>query len=303
MLISFFRIIKFSLQDIFRNFWLSLVTITILILALFSINIILIVKVIGQEAINVVKERIDVNLYLNAETDEKLIFELKDKISQFTQVKEVIYISKKEALKQFQNKHQDNPEILKALKELGKNPLTPSLIIKPKNAEVGTELTNELNKLQDEIIISKNFTNHKIMLEKINTITQKINNIAVIISIIFILTTLLVIFNSIRISIYTHKREINIMRLVGASHSFVYMPFILSGVLYTFFGMILLTMFFFPFLNFLNPYLESFFVSDGLNLAKHFKDNFLNIFGVEFLAVSTINILASFLAVRKYAKI
>ena len=55
-LLSFFRAIKFSLQDISRNMWLSLVTIIILVLALFTINILLVVKVVGDTAINAVKE-------------------------------------------------------------------------------------------------------------------------------------------------------------------------------------------------------------------------------------------------------
>ena len=64
MFLSFIRIIKFSFQDIFRNIWLSIVTVIILILALFSINMLLVVKVVGQTAVDVIKEKIDINLFL-----------------------------------------------------------------------------------------------------------------------------------------------------------------------------------------------------------------------------------------------
>ena len=60
MFLYFIRIIKFSLQDIGRNIWLSLVTIIILVLALFTVNMLLVVKVIGDTAVNAIKEKIDV---------------------------------------------------------------------------------------------------------------------------------------------------------------------------------------------------------------------------------------------------
>ncbi|MBU4375751.1 hypothetical protein KKH38_04575 [Patescibacteria group bacterium] len=61
-LLSFFRVIKFSFQDIGRNIWLSVITITILILALFSVNMLLTVNMISNSAIEAVKEKIDVIL-------------------------------------------------------------------------------------------------------------------------------------------------------------------------------------------------------------------------------------------------
>ena len=62
MFLSLIRIVKFSFQDIFRNIWLSLVTVIILILALFTVNILLVVKVVGNTAVDAIKQKIDVNL-------------------------------------------------------------------------------------------------------------------------------------------------------------------------------------------------------------------------------------------------
>ena len=75
--LSFIRIIKFSFQDIYRNIWLSIVTITILILALFSINLLLAVRVISATAIGAVKDKIDVSLYLKPDSTEEEIMALK----------------------------------------------------------------------------------------------------------------------------------------------------------------------------------------------------------------------------------
>jgi len=303
MLISFLRAIKFSVQDVVRNIWLSLVTIIILVLTLFTVNMLLVVKVVGQTAVDAIKEKIDVNLFLKTDAPEDRIEALKIKISSLSEVRSVEYVSKDAAMEEFRMRHQDNPEILDALKELGKNPLTPTLVIKPKNMDVFDSLINQLNIIEDDIIESRNFSNYKTMLEKINAITEKVSNAALGLSSIFIFITLLVIYNSVRVAIYTHKKEITIMRLVGASNWFIQLPYVFSSIIYTFFGVVFVMLVFWPFLNLLQPYLETFFVSYNVNLVQYFYGNILTIFGIQFLVAAAINILASLIAVRRYSRI
>lgn len=303
MFLSIARIIKFSFQDIFRNIWLSIVTIIILVLALFSVNMLLVVKIVGETAVNAIKEKIDINLYLKYTSEEKDILVLKDKITSLPEVKEANYISKAEALENFTKKHEENPEIMDALRELGKNPLTPSIMIKPKNLDSFDNLLNKLNALEDEIIESRNFTNYKAMLAKINGITSKVSDAGLLLSMIFIFITVLVIYNSVRVAIYTHKREIIIMRLVGASRWFIQMPYLVSSIIYTLIGIIIIMLIFYPFLSLLQPYLETFFVGYNVNIMTYFYENMFKIFGIQFLFAAFINVFASFLAVRKYSKI
>ena len=303
MILSFARIIKFSFQVIVRNIWLSLVTIIILILALFSINMLLVVQAVGQTAVEAVKEKIDINLFLKTDAGEDEILALKAKISNLSEVKEAIYISKAEALENFRQKHKANPEILEALRELGKNPLTPSLVIRPKSLDTFDNLINRLNAYEDEIIESRNFANYKLMLNKINNITNKVSEAGLILSSIFIFITLLVVYNSVRVAIYTHRREIMIMRLVGASNWFIQMPYLLSSIIYTLIGVLAIMAIFYPFLSLLQPYLETFFVGYNVDLLNYFYGNFWKIFGIQFLGAALINIIASLLAVRKYSRV
>jgi len=303
MILSFARVIKFSFQDIFRNIWLSLVTIIILILALFTVNMLLVVKVVGDAAVGAIKEKIDINLFLKNSASEDEIDALRVKVSNLAEVKEVTYISKSEALENFKEKHRDNAEILEALRELGKNPLTPSLVIKPKDLNVFDDLINHLNTFDDEIIESRNFTNYKLLLSKINDITDKVSRAGYLLSGIFIFITILVVYNSVRVAIYTHRRQITIMRLVGASRWFIQMPYLLSGIIYALVGIIAVMFMFYPFLSLLQPYLEAFFVGYNVNLIEYYYGNILTIFGSQFLAAAFINIVAGYLAVRKYSRV
>ena len=82
-MLSLFRIIKFSFQDIFRNIWLTIITVTILVVALFSVNMLITIRLISDNAVLAVKEKINISLYIKADTPESEIIALKNKISGF----------------------------------------------------------------------------------------------------------------------------------------------------------------------------------------------------------------------------
>lgn len=303
MFISFARALKFSLQDIWRNVWLSIVTIVILVLALFSVNLLLAVQVISGAAVETVRDKIDISLYLRTEASESDILALRAKISGLDNVREVNYTSKQAALEAFQNKHQNNPDVIGALRELDENPLSPSLVIHPKDLNRYDDLITELNKISDPIIETRNFDDHKLMLEKINGITDRVSEAGFLVSLLFIFITLLVLYNTIRVAIYTHRQEIAIMRLVGGSSWFIRSPFLISSILYTLIGMIITTVLFYFFLTLLQPYLETFFLNYNFNIVSYFSANFIRLFILEFLGAALINMVASFVAVRKYSNI
>ncbi len=303
MLISLWRATKFSFQDIARNVWLSLVTIIILILAFFSVNLLLSVQVISRAAIDTVRDKIDVSLYLRTDAAESDILALRAQISAIENVREVVYISKQQALEDFQSKHQNNPDILEALRELDVNPLSPSLIIRPHDVNKYDGLIAELNRLSSPVIESRNFTDHQELLAKINMITDRVSQAGFVVSILFIFITLLVIYNTIRVAIYTHRTEIGIMRLVGASDWFIRAPFIISSLIYTLIGLVLTTVIFYSFLSLLQPYLETFFMNYDFNIIGYFQSNFIQFFVLQFAGAALINIAASLVAVRKYSNV
>ncbi len=303
MFLSLIRALKFSLQDISRNVWLSIATITILILTMFSINILILTRAISDNAVEAVKERIDLSVYLESDAMESEIFALRNEINNLDKVKSVRYISKQEALDSFRDRNKNNPEVLQALIELGRNPLSPSLIILPQDINAIPELIEELKFMNSDIIESRDFSDNSLMLEKVNNITSRIDEIGLLIISIFIITSLLVIYNSIKVAVYTHKKEIEVMRLVGASNSFIYAPFLLSSLIYTLVATVIIISLLFPLLGILQPYLEVFFVDYNINIINYFVSNFWIIFGLQFLGISFINMMASYLAVKKHSKI
>jgi len=302
-MLSLYRIIKFSFQDIVRNIWLTIVTVTILLLALFSINTLITVRLISDNAVAAIKEKIDISLYLKPETSETEIIALKTKIAASPNIKTVLYVSKQSAIDAFRQKYQNDPTVLAALKELGRNPLSPSLTVIPKNFDESDLVINGLKTIDSPIIESRDFSDNTAILAKINDITKRVNEVGMFVISIFILISLLVVYNAIRVAIYTHRQEIEIMRLVGASNFFIYMPYLFSALVYALFSVLIIISVFYPFLTLLQPYLEAFFTGYTINILSYFVDNFGLIFGGQFLVVLVITVLASLFAVRKYARI
>lgn len=303
MLISFGRAVKFSLQDIGRNIWLSVVTVVILVLALFSVNLLIALQVISGAAVETVREKIDMSLYLRPDAAESEILALRAQISALDNVREVTYISKQAALESFQQRHQDNPDVMNALRELDSNPLSPALIINAKDFDHYQDLITDLNKISNPIIESRNFDDNEVLLEKINVITDRVSEVGFFVSLLFIFITLLVLYNTIRVAIYTHRQEIAIMRLVGASSWFIRAPFLISSVIYTILGLLITGGLFYLFLTLLQPYLETFFLNYDINIMNYFKANVVWLFTVQFVGAALINMLASLVAVRKYSNV
>lgn len=302
-MLSFLRIIKFSFQDIVRNIWLSIVTVTILILALFSINMLFTVKLISQNAVTAVKNKINISLYFKADASEAMIMDVRDKVAALPGVKTVTFISKNVALDNFRNNNKNNLEILNALQELGKNPLSPSLVIVPDDFDNSAALITSLKTLESDAIESRDFSDNSTILEKINFITSRVNEVGLFLILIFVLTSILVVYNAIRVAIYTHRQEIEIMRLVGASNFFIYMPYLCSAFVYALISILVVIISFYPLLTILQPYLEVFFTDYSVNILTYYVNNFFAIFGLQFMVVFGITLIASLLAARKYAKI
>ncbi|MBN1325735.1 ABC transporter permease [Candidatus Falkowbacteria bacterium] len=300
---SILRVLKFATQDFFRNFWLSFVTLTILVLALFSINLLIIFNVIAKDAILVIEDKININVYFKPEISEDQVQAVKKYLQSLIQVKDIVYISKEQALEDFKERHKDNPKILASLDELDKNPLGASLLVTAKTTNDYPKILEYLSDPQyDSLIESKNFDDHKLVIERISSITQKVNTGVATIAIIFTLISLLIIFNAIRMAIYTHKDDIMAMKLLGATNWFVQAPFLLEGVFFGLLSVIVTIMIIYPLIGFIQPYIGSLLETD-FNLINYFNQNFVAIFGLELLGAILINLVSSYWAVSKYVRV
>ncbi len=304
MILSFFRTIKYAFVDFWRNFWLSFITITMVIFALISVNFLLLMNVLSTNAIKLIEEKVDVSVFFKREVNANQIYEVETKLLSLVEVKDVELISKDHALEIFREAHADDSKILASLDELGHNPLGDTLVIKANSANDFPVIIEVLeNPKYADLIQEKNFSEHREIINKIALISDRVKKVGWYASLIFSFIAMIIVFNAIRVAIYTHRDEIKIMKLVGASNWFIKLPFYIQSLFFSFISTLAVLLIFFPFLTYIQPYLNDFFGSNQVSLVDYFTEHFILIFGAQFLAASVLNVFASAFAVRKYLRV
>lgn len=301
---SSLRIIKFAFQDFWRNFWLSLVTITVLVLALLSVNILISLNAVSDSVINSVKDKVDVSVFFKTDTPQAVIDNFQEKLRNMSEVKETVFIAKDQALAQFKEKHKNDPAILEAVKEVEDNPLLDALVIKAQNTEDYKKILTVLNSAENqEVIKYQNYTDHEKIIARVSSLSDKVSKFSLSLTIIFAVIAILIVFNAIRVTIYTHREEIAVMRLVGASNSFIRAPFLVESILFAVFAIIITIVVLYGIFVALTPYLGGFLETYNFSLINYYKSNFVEIFLAQLGAVILLNIISSGIAIGKYLRV
>lgn len=303
-LISAYRAFKAAVRDFYRNIWLSLATIIVMILVLISVNFLLIINQISHSAIGLVQDKIDVSVYFNADVPEDQVYEVQSRLLALQEVKDVTFVSSDDAIVQFKERHRDNKKLLDALNEVGGNPLGSTLIVQAMSADkYGPILTFLENPEYEGLIYQKNYFQHKDVIDKINRISSQTQRFGFIISVIFIFIAIIVLVNSLRLMIYSHHEELTIMKLVGASTWFTRAPFVIESIIYTFVSLIIAASIMYPVVQFADPFVLALLNDTNISLSDYYIMNAPAIWGGLGLGLLVLNVVSSIIATHKYTKV
>lgn len=301
-MLSFLRVIKFAIQDIVRNTSLSFMTILILILMLLSINTFIIIRILTESATENIKNRIDVSIYFNHAAQEKQISEIRKYIESFPEVINLEFFTRDEVLQGFRDKYSGNSEIVSALEELDENPLGATLVIKTREPGDYEKIIKALSVPEYENIIeSKTFADTKKVITKIDIITKQIEKFSIGISAFFALIAFIIIFNTVRVAIYTQRVEISIKKLVGATNWFVRGPYIIEGIIFSIVSTVITYAIMILISSFLDPYISVIF-GEPQFLTSYFNSNILLLLTTQFVGVMALTAISSFFAMRKHLR-
>lgn len=283
---------------------MSLITVSMLLLTLVTINILLILNVITDRAIELVEDRIEVSVYFYDYTEETVVSTAVAYLRGLSQVRDVEIVTADEAYDQFVARHANEAEIMASLDELGENPFGPSLIIKARAVEDFELIIGAMDNPQfRDFIREKDFSDYQNIVERIRSTTERIRTLGIVLAITFLLIAILIVFNTVRISIFIHREEIGIMRLVGASNWFIKAPFLLEMMLLSLLSVGITGLIVYPLVAVLEPKLSAYFGGDSVGLVDFFTSNAPLIFGGQFLALVLVTLFSTGLAMRKYLKV
>lgn len=305
-MISLIRIFKFALQGFFRNFWLSLVTITMMVMAVLSITILLAMDYVKEATVIGVENKIDILVELKMGISKEDVQNFVIDLERLQEIKDIRVISPEENKELFK-KYNNDADVSKVLDlyEEEENPFSYFLAIQAYDLNQYPIVLEFVN--QDKysnFVETSDLDTHEEFIAKINSISDFVNKYSWYLASIFLLISIIVIFNTIRISIYTRRDEVTIMKLVGATNWFIRMPFILEGVFYALVAVLLVIAMIYPVINFIQPSLNSYFQdANSINLNLYFKENFVKIFVYQFLFLAFVNIVSTVIAIRRYLKV
>lgn len=297
------RIIVAAFRDLTRNVWLNMATIFIIVIALFTLVTMLAVDKIGNYALSTLQEKIDISVQFKDDADEKKILEFKDDIERLEEVKSVEYISKEQALINFKEAHKDSEYIEQSINELGENPLFAVLNVKAKSLDQYKTIDDYINNNENykDIIEDVNFKENERAINNFSSILRTVKDGIFGLAALFIFISVLVAFNTIRLAMYSHRMEIEIMRLVGASNWFIKTPFILEGAIFGVLGCIATFAIVFPVVMYISPKISQFL--PGFDLQNYFMSDFPRIAVTLLLSGMALGVISSLIAIRRYLKI
>jgi len=300
------RITRSGLINFYRNTFVSFASVLMMTLTLMVIGSTIFLNAILSFTITNIERKVDVNVYFYPNAAESQILEMKTSIEQLPQVAMVSYVSRDEALKAFQDRHQNDYLTLQALDELGTNPLGASLNIQAKDSGQYESIAQFLSSdsassIENKNIIEKiNYYQNKEIIGRLTNLAHTVQRVGIILTVVFIGLSIIVTLNTIRMAIYGAREEITVMRLVGAENKYIQGPFMIEGIVSGLFAAVITIIALFPLTLWISKYTVDFF--GGLSLVRYYGDNFLQLLLILLVVGILLGALSSLFAIRRYLK-
>lgn len=301
-IIKFWRTFREGGKNFVRNGWLSLATVSVMVLSLYIMSVTLILGLAGNMALKGIEKQLNISIYFEFDVEEERALEIKSQLESYQEIASIEYVSRDEAVDLLLNVESDNEVIMKALNEIGENPFPHSLIVRahdPNDYErIDTMLKSSVFAQEiDEI----NYDRNKAYLNRLNSLLVVTQKIGLATGIIFLLISALITDNAIRLTLYSQRKEFEIMRLVGASNIYIKLPSLFEGIFYGFFASLATILLLFISSRYFVPLIENFLGEGSIS-------NIITLYWwIPLVAIPCIGILlgmvSSWFAIRKYLRI
>ncbi|NJM73485.1 MAG: ABC transporter permease [Scytonema sp. RU_4_4] len=205
--------------------WAAVSTVTVLLL-LFGISLQTSWQL--EKLLNQFGSQLEVSVYLKPDTRAEVIL---PQVATIPEVENIQTITKEQAWKKLVQELGIS-DIEGATQQLGHNPLVDELKVKARNSSAVPTLAKQLARLQGVDVVQ--YVDEAV--KKVAQLHQALTWVSLTITIIFTLTAVAVTSTTIRLIVVARRREIEVMQLVGATSTWIYLPFILQGVTFGFLG-------------------------------------------------------------------
>ena len=225
-----------ALKSIKRNITVSFAAMLTVLVTFFVLGTFTLVGLNFNKTIEDVADKIEIKVYL--QDDIKLVNqrEVEIKLSEQDGVKAVTYESKDEAFTKLKKDLEGNSGMLEGY-SLENNPLASSYIVTLEDASYA----GDVSKAVEDMTGVESITNQQELIEKISRVVDFVQILGVILFFVFIGVSIFLIMNTIKLAVYSRRREVGIMKFVGATDWFIRWPFVIEGIIIGAIGSLLAT--------------------------------------------------------------
>ncbi|MCC6405449.1 MAG: FtsX-like permease family protein [Candidatus Yanofskybacteria bacterium] len=240
------RVIVSGWTNFRRNSYVSFGTTGVMALVLLMFLGLIAANFLSGVLVSGLESKVDVSVYFKTEASDDAIRAVKADLESLNTVRSVQYVSREEALAMFRERHAQDALIQESLAELEANPLQSSLNIKASDTSQYASIVSFLETNKQRTAIDKiNYYENEAVIGRVQRIAQSTQEGGLVATLVLAVIAVLVAFNTIRLTIYNQKSEIEIMRLVGGSNWYIRAPYLIEGSLYGIFaGLLALAVFF-----------------------------------------------------------
>ena len=298
---KFFRMLRRSIRDafksVFRNFSLSLASISCITITLIIVAISILISFNVQNFTKEMEKDLTIVIFLDSDTTEEEITEIREKLEKMSNIESMTYQSKSAIKEEMSKENEIFNEVMSSWDDED-NPLKDTFQVKVKEVEKISNTAKRIEKI-DKVSSVKYGEG---MVDNLISAFEAAKKVSYGMVIALILVTVFLIINTIKLTIFSRKREISIMRLVGASNFTIKTPFIIEGMVLGLFGSII------PILIVCFGYIALYNHFDGYLYSRMITliepEPFIYMVSVIVLVIGIIvGMIGSASAVRKYLKI
>ncbi|MBD2863662.1 MULTISPECIES: permease-like cell division protein FtsX [Paenibacillus] len=230
---TFGRHIREGAKNVVRNGWMTFASISAISISLFVLGIFLVLALNVNNLADQIESQVEIRVYLEVNTSEQQKNAVQRDIASLAAVKKVTYVSKEEGLELLRDKMgAEGKELLEGF-DGENNPLNDSFTIEVSDPPLVGQVAEQIKALDAQnnppLIYKINYG--KGTVDTLFKITDIVRNVGLVFVLLLAFTAMFLISNTIKITIVARRREIGIMKLVGATNSFIRWPFFIEGAL------------------------------------------------------------------------
>ena len=290
---TLWRHFRESLKSLGRNGWMTFASVSAVTVTLLLVGVFVMIMMNLNKVADDLENDVEMKVFLTLETDDSRQQVIEETINNIPEVESAVYSTKEDELSELVQDVGDDFRLFEQ-----SNPLMAAFYVKASNPQETANVAAEIGKIEN--IEKVEYGKGKI--EKLFNFLNAGRNVGLVLILALLFTAMFLISNTIRITIVARRREIEIMKLVGATNWFVRVPFILEGMWIGFLGSIipigLVTALYYNTLQFVQPKLSGEFFQ-----LLDFTPFIYQVGGLILLMGVFIGVWGSFMSIRKFLRV